>query len=309
MAEPDTIRLQRPQTAAEEAAYRDFRWRQLRRPWGQPPDPADAPDEQRGDHLVAVDAAGKVVGCGRLVPRPGGIGQIRAMAVAPAHRDQGLGARILARLEDYARGRGLTRLEVHAREPAVGLYRRHGYRDWKDGGVLFDAIPHLWLEKALDPADFSAFGLTRRRAADVDAEAVGRLVFEVLGRYGLAPERDGIDRDLEALDASYRGGFFDLLEDAGGALVGTVAVRRLDNRCGELRRMYLRPDWRSRGLGRACLGHALAWSRGQGLERLELETASVLREALALYRWAGFTPMVGENEARRCDQRLQLEGF
>ena len=73
--------------------------------------------------------------------------------------------------------------------------------------------------------------------------------------------------------------------------------------------MYLAPAQRKHGLGRACLGHALAWARRHGIKKISLETATELHEARGLYAWAGFKPEAGPMEARRCDQRLALERF
>ncbi len=292
------------------ADYHALRWRRLRQPWGQPPDRADAAEEALSDHLAMRNPdTGELLACGRLLVLEPGLGQIRSMAVAEGLEGQGLGRRILQGLEALARGRGVTRLRIHARDSALGFYTRCGYADTGPGTLLFDAIPHRWLERPLDCHDFTGFGLRRRPARRDDGPAVAALVFRVLGDYGLAPEPDGIDRDLEDLDGFYRDGFFDLLHDADGVLCGTVAVRRLSADRGELRRMYLAPVCKGRGLGRACLGHALAWSRQQGIRELELETATALNEARALYRWAGFRPMDGANEARRCDLRMVLRDF
>ena len=304
-----TAKLRQPQTPEQWAAYRQFRWQQLRQPWGQPADAPDTAEEARSDHLILEDAQGQVVGCGRLLRHADGRGQVRSMAVAQSWQGQGWGQRLLERLEEFAQGRGLTGIDIHARDTALAFYQRAGYQRLRSGERLFGEIPHSWLCKDFDSERFARFGLQRHAAVDADGPAVARLVFAVLAEYGLAPERDGTDRDLDELESAYRGGFFDLLRDTEGQLVGTVAVRRIDEHSGELRRMYLAPGARGRGLGRACLGHALAWSRAAGLTHLELETATALREATRLYRWAGFTPMAGEREARRCDQRLVLKDF
>lgn len=300
----------RPLSNADLSDYYALRWRELRQPWGQPPDPTDAEEEARSDHLAMRDPqSGALIACGRLLILRPGLAQIRSMAVAREFQGRGLGRQMLLGLEALARGRGVERVRLHARESALGFYTAAGYADVGPGQLLFEAIPHRWLERHLDCQDFSGFGLQRRPATVTDGQTVAELVFRVLGAYGLAPERDGIDRDLEDLEGFYEGGFFDLLIDESGRLCGTVAVRRLAPERGELRRMYLDPANKGNGLGRACLGHALSWSRAQGIRELELETASVLHEARALYRWAGFQPMSGPNEARRCDLRMVLTDF
>jgi predicted GNAT family N-acyltransferase len=74
------------------------------------------------DHAVAIDD-GAVVGTGRLLPD----GTVGRMAVASQVRGRGIGAAVLGVLEDRARARGLTAIELHAQVHAVGFYDRYGY--------------------------------------------------------------------------------------------------------------------------------------------------------------------------------------
>jgi ribosomal protein S18 acetylase RimI-like enzyme len=70
--------------------------------------------------------------------------------------------------------------------------------------------------------------------------------------------------------------------------------------------MYLRPEWRGRGLGTILLETALAHARGAGRERVELETNRAMTAAIGLYRSRGFREVSGETSAR-CDQRFELD--
>ncbi len=299
--------LFRPTSPCEREAYRAFRWRMLRQPWNQAADPPDSRQEQQSEHVALRCASGEIIGCGRVRLIAPGQAQIQAMAVAPQVQRRGLGQRMLRYLEQRACGRGAERCVIHARASALDFYIKAGYAISGPGTTLFGEIPHLWLEKKFALDDFSAYGLTRRAARDQDAARVSELVFSTLAEYGLSPELQGIDQDLHRLEMSYREGFFDLLLNAQEQLVGTLAILRISPSCGELRRMYLAPQVRGQGLGRACLGRALSWARRTGLEQLELETASVLQQALGLYRWAGFTPIEGTCITSRCDQRLGLD--
>jgi putative acetyltransferase len=57
---------------------------------------------------------------------------------------------------------------------------------------------------------------------------------------------------------------------------------------GEVKRMYVRPDQRGRGIGRRVLAEIEAIARGSRLPLLRLETGIHNTEALALYRRSGF---------------------
>lgn len=76
-------------------------------------------------------------------------------------------------------------------------------------------------------------------------------------------------------------------------------VREVGPRVGELKRMYVAPEARGLGIGRALLVRLEAEARTLGLDRLVLETGTRQAEALALYRRAGFTdiPPYGEYAA------------
>lgn len=146
---------------------------------------------------------------------------------------------------------------------------------------------------------------------EVDAAATRALVERVLAEFGLALDPRGVDRDLEDVDGSYRrrGGEFWVVEDSTGRVVGTCGVwpHPTDEMLCELRKMYLHPDLRGRGIGLRLLELALAHARGAGFRRMELETNSAMTAAMALYRRAGFVEAEGAACASRCDRRFVMD--
>jgi putative acetyltransferase len=149
---------------------------------------------------------------------------------------------------------------------------------------------------------------TLRQATNEDAAHVRELVFGVLREYGLVPDPEGTDADLGDIEAHYqqRNGRFDVLVDADGTLLGCVGLYPLDPTTIELRKMYLAPSARGRGLGRQLLQHAVREARALGFDRMTLETASVLKEAIALYRRCGFEPFDTGHTSDRCDGAMQM---
>lgn len=150
---------------------------------------------------------------------------------------------------------------------------------------------------------------TTRPATNGDAEAVHALVFGILREFGFTPDPAGTDADLADLEVAYQrpGGAFDVLIDAGGRIVGTVGLFPLtDSRC-ELRKMYLLPDLRGRGLGGKLLRHAVARARELGFKRIELETATVLETARRMYESFGFRPFTPCQMPSRCDRAYYLD--
>jgi ribosomal protein S18 acetylase RimI-like enzyme len=89
------------------------------------------------------------------------------------------------------------------------------------------------------------------------------------------------ERELDALPGDYR-----LLLAAHAA--GCVAVRFLDPKTAEMKRLYVRSTHRSKGLGRALAQGAIAIAREAGCARIVLDSLPKMREAQALYELLGF---------------------
>jgi GNAT superfamily N-acetyltransferase len=85
------------------------------------------------------------------------------------------------------------------------------------------------------------------------------------------------------------GGVF-LLAEENGEYLGCVGLRRFADRVGEIKRLYVRPVARGRGVGRLLAGAIVAAAKARGYRRLLLDTLSFMREAQALYVSMGFVP-------------------
>jgi len=152
-------------------------------------------------------------------------------------------------------------------------------------------------------------GYSIRRAGADDAAAIRKVVDDVLAEYGLRSDPSGTDSDLADIDASYlaRGGLFEVATGSDGSIAGCCGIFMLDNATCELRKMYLLKEARGHGIGGRLLQRALAFARNRGYRRVELETASALKEAIALYAGAGFVPIKRAHLAPRCDQAFALD--
>jgi GNAT superfamily N-acetyltransferase len=77
--------------------------------------------------------------------------------------------------------------------------------------------------------------------------------------------------------------------------VACGAVRRLGPDVAEIKRMYVAPRARGRGLGRRLLGELERGAAGLGCRTVRLDTMAAMAEAGALYRSAGYEPIADYN--------------
>jgi putative acetyltransferase len=153
------------------------------------------------------------------------------------------------------------------------------------------------------------FEIFIRDAGNEDGERVRNLVFGVLREYDLTVETGGTDADIADIEANYtkRGGVFEVIEDVDGNLLGTIGLYPLDAETVELRKMYFDRKLRGRGVGRMMLERMIEKARALGCKRIYLETASILKEAVALYEKYGFEPTTEGIHSARCDAAYFLE--
>jgi putative acetyltransferase len=133
---------------------------------------------------------------------------------------------------------------------------------------------HLSLSIAAEPFDSDD---ARRLIAALDA-----------GLAELYPPEQRFGPNLKAEHLEGGHGTFLVARD-GDRAVGCGAIRLLDPTTAEAKRMYVEPDQRGKGVGRAVLAGLEAAAIQLGVRRLVLETGIYQDAALSFYRRAGFT--------------------
>ena len=121
-----------------------------------------------------------------------------------------------------------------------------------------------------------------RPARPADLKAVRELARRVRREFHLAvraQEQPGSSRAAELLW---------VVEAGRGEIVGCCGVREGEGETWQLHALYLAPEWRGFGLGRALVEQAVRTLRQSGALRLECAVPGEMPEALSLLRRLGF---------------------
>ncbi|HER44498.1 MAG TPA: GNAT family N-acetyltransferase, partial [Candidatus Eisenbacteria bacterium] len=101
------------------------------------------------------------------------------------------------------------------------------------------------------------------------------------------------DSELDSLPGDYAPPSGALLAAFEGAKAsGCVALRRIDESTCEMKRLYVRPEHRGRGVGRSLAERIIRIARAIGYRSMKLDTVSGMAEANALYRSLGFVDTI-----------------
>lgn len=107
----------------------------------------------------------------------------------------------------------------------------------------------------------------------------------------LAPQ--GFSQELASLPGVYAppGGEL-LLAKRGDHVLGCIALKPLDPpRIAEIKRLFVRPQARGKGVGKALIQAAIATAKRAGYDEIKLDTLPEMEGAIALYKASGFVPI------------------
>jgi GNAT superfamily N-acetyltransferase len=134
-------------------------------------------------------------------------------------------------------------------------------------------------------------------AGDEQLQILKELFREYAATLGIDLAFQGFDREVNGLPGAYvppRGRL--LLARVDGGVAGCVAVRPLSADTCEMKRLYVKPEFRGKGVGALLIDRIIAEARSCGFRRMVLDTLPEMHTATALYAAAGF---------RRCEAYYQ----
>lgn len=120
-------------------------------------------------------------------------------------------------------------------------------------------------------------------------EGIRLLFLQYAGSLGFDLDFQHFDRELATLPGDYSPpyGCLMMAEDAGNR-AGCVALRRLEGDICEMKRLYVIPDFRDRGVGKILAQAVINEACAKGYTKMRLDTIESMHAARALYASLGF---------------------
>jgi len=128
-----------------------------------------------------------------------------------------------------------------------------------------------------------------RPSTPLDIPEVRAMLREYLDWIGLDLAFQEIDEELAGLPGDYappRGALFVVPE--ANRLVAMIGLRPLEGTISEMKRLFVRPEARGRGLAKQLIAHVLDEARRLGYSEIRLDTLPMMGDAQALYAAMGF---------------------
>ncbi len=236
-----------------------------------------------GVFLVAR-RSGAPVACGGVLVMDGATCELRRVYALSEERGTGLARELIARLERAASERGMSRilLETGDRQArAIAFYEALGYRHIPPYGVHAEKWWAVCFEKRIMPADVT-FEPASPEMPEV-AALLDAYETELLALH--PPDESGwtgaaVHQHLAAM----------LLVRRGGRPVGCGALRVREAATIELKRMYVVPEERGRGIATELIARLEHMAIERGASRMVLDTTEKMASAVRLYRRLGYVP-------------------
>ena len=130
----------------------------------------------------------------------------------------------------------------------------------------------------------------KQAESEAEVKQARRLFEEYAAWLGFNLCFQNFDKELAELPGDYappNGCLFLAVEN--DQVAGCVALRKIGEGTGEMKRLYVRPEFRGKGLGRTLTETIIEAARDLGYQRLRLDTLpGKMDQAIAMYRSLGF---------------------
>lgn len=123
-----------------------------------------------------------------------------------------------------------------------------------------------------------------------DFKTAIQLFQEYASQIGVDLEFQHFSKELETIEEHYSrpNGVLILARNRESAPLGCFAIRALKSSICELKRMYVREEFRGLGLGKQMLVKSIEIGKKLGYKKMRLDTLPTMGSAIALYQKMGF---------------------
>lgn len=132
--------------------------------------------------------------------------------------------------------------------------------------------------------------ITIRTIDPIEYEAAGELIKPSLGEYDAFDyDTDTADLNPDRMEDLYeepKGRFW--VAEVEGAIIGTLALRRMDDRCCQVRRLAVHPDYRRHDVAQRLLAALEEYATGAGYRRVIAEGTARQKPATVFLESSGF---------------------
>ncbi|HOW59423.1 MAG TPA: GNAT family N-acetyltransferase [Candidatus Omnitrophota bacterium] len=133
--------------------------------------------------------------------------------------------------------------------------------------------------------------ITIRRCSKEDEASIIDLINGIMNNEFREVKHAYPTEDVECIEKAYGGigeAFFVALDGHAHKVVGTVAIKKEDERVALLRRLFVAPTHRNQKIGKKLIDHALEFCREVGYEEIVFKTTSRMSGAIDLCKKNGF---------------------
>lgn len=116
-----------------------------------------------------------------------------------------------------------------------------------------------------------------------------------IDEYGFEEYRDRIEKDDNSMYLK-RGGNLWIAFDKNNEIIGTIAIYKCDKETAELKRLYVRKDYRGKGLSKELYEKAIKHCKENEFKKIFLGTYDKLERAIKFYLKKGFKEIENKKE-------------
>jgi ribosomal protein S18 acetylase RimI-like enzyme len=126
-------------------------------------------------------------------------------------------------------------------------------------------------------------------ATEDDIPSIKKLFQEYAQAIGIDLYFQNFDEELAGLPGRYvppDGAL--LIAKSSGKACGCVALRKFDDQVCEMKRLYVKPEFRKHGLGKDLVERIISEAKNRGYKVMRLDTLATMQSAIKLYKSFGF---------------------